>query len=117
MVTAEGLLAVVGTPVDGQLGIVGETLAQRDTGLAVAAAPMPSQQLKGDERLAALLALGHAMVLRQRVQGLQFGRDEEGAMAVHLQWALPFSVNTQEPQLLAVTGHVGGAWGVHMQTL
>ena len=33
------------------------------------------------------------------------------------QWALPFSVDTQDPQLPVVTGHVGGARGVHMQTL
>jgi hypothetical protein len=38
-------------------------------------------------------------------------------MAVHRQWALPFSVDAQDPQLPAVTGHVGGARGVHTQTL
>ena len=38
-------------------------------------------------------------------------------MAVDCKWALPFSVDAQDPQLLAVTGHVGGAWGVRMQTL
>jgi hypothetical protein len=38
-------------------------------------------------------------------------------MAVHRQWVLPFSVDTQDPQLLAVTGHVGGARGFHMQTI
>ena len=35
-------------------------------------------------------------------------------MAVHRQWALPFFVDNQDPQLLAVIGHVGGARGVHM---
>jgi hypothetical protein len=38
-------------------------------------------------------------------------------MAVQRHWALPFSVDPQDPQLLAVTGHVGGAKGVHIQTL
>jgi hypothetical protein len=42
---------------------------------------------------------------------------EEGVMAVHRQWALPFSVDAQDPQLPVVTGHVGGARGVHTQTL
>ena len=78
---------------------------------------MRSQLLTVDQRLAALQALGHAVVCRQRVQGLQFGHGEEGVMAVQRQWALPFSVDAQDPQLLAVTGHVGGARGVHMQTI
>ena len=38
-------------------------------------------------------------------------------MAVHRQWALAFSVDAQDPQLPVVTGHVGGARGVHTQTL
>ena len=38
-------------------------------------------------------------------------------MAVHLQWALPLSVDAQVLQLPVVTGHVGGARGVHTQTL
>ena len=38
-------------------------------------------------------------------------------MAVHRQWALPFSVDTQDVQLPVVTAHVGGARGVHTQTL
>ena len=76
-----------------------------------------TQLLAADQPLAALQALGHAVVRRQRVQGLHFGRGEEGVMAVHRQWALPFSVDAQDPQLPAVTGHVGGARGVHTQTL
>ena len=38
-------------------------------------------------------------------------------MAVHSQWALPFSVDAQDPQLPVVTGHVGGTKGIHMQSL
>ena len=38
-------------------------------------------------------------------------------MAVQHQWAIPFSVDAQDPQLLAVTGDVGGARGVHMQII
>ena len=38
-------------------------------------------------------------------------------MDVHCQWALPLSVDAQDAQLPAVTGHVGGARGVHMQTI
>ena len=38
-------------------------------------------------------------------------------MVVHRQWALPFFVDNQDPQLLAVIGHVGGARGVHMLRL
>ena len=38
-------------------------------------------------------------------------------MAVYRQWALPISVDVQDPQLLSVTGHAGGARGVPMQTL
>ena len=67
--------------------------------------------------LATVQALGHAVVLRQRVQGLHFGRGEEGVMAFHVQFAPPFSVDTQDPQLCVLTGHVGGARGVNMQTL
>ena len=76
-----------------------------------------SQLLAVDRPLTALQALGHAVVHRQRVQGLQFRSCEEGVMAVQRQWALPISVDAQDPQLLAVTGHVGGARGVHMQTI
>ena len=36
---------------------------------------------------------------------------------IHRQWALPFSIDAQDPQLPVVTGHVGGARGVHTQTL
>ena len=73
--------------------------------------------LAADQALAALQALGHAVVRRQRARGLQFGRSEEGVMAVHRQWTLPFSVDTQNLQFLAVTGHVGGARGVLTQNL
>ena len=38
-------------------------------------------------------------------------------MAVHRQRALPLSVDAQDAQLPAVTRHVGGARGVHTQTL
>ena len=38
-------------------------------------------------------------------------------MAVHRQWALPFTVDAQDLQRPDVTGHVGGARGVHTQTL
>ena len=75
------------------------------------------QLLTADQPLTRLQALGHAVVRRQRAQGLHFGCGEEGVMAVHRQWALPFSVDTQDPQLFAGIGHVGGARGVHMQTL
>ena len=68
-------------------------------------------------QLATLLVLDHAVVRRQRAQGLHFGRDKEGAMAIHRQWALPFSVDTQDPQFPVGTGHVGGAKDVHMQTI
>ena len=76
-----------------------------------------TQLLVADQPLAALQALGRAVVRRQRVLGLHFGRGEEGVMAVHRQWALPFTVDAQDLQLPAVTGHVGGARGVHTQTL
>ena len=75
-----------------------------------------SQLLAANQPLAVLQALGHTVVCRQRAQGLHFGRGEEGVMAVR-QWALPFSIDAQDPQLLAVTGHVGGARRVHIQTL
>ena len=76
-----------------------------------------TQLLAADQPLAALQALDHAVFRGQRAQSLWFGRSEEGVMAVQRQWALPFSVDAQEPQLLAVTGQVGGARGVHMQTI
>ena len=76
-----------------------------------------TQLLSADHPPAALQALGPAVVRRHRVQGLHYGRSEEGVMAVHRQWALPFSVDAQDLQLLTVTGHVGGARGVHTQTL
>ena len=38
-------------------------------------------------------------------------------MAAHRQWAFPFSVDAQDPQRPIVTGHVGGARGVHTLTL
>ena len=72
---------------------------------------MPSQALIVDRPLAVLQALDRAVVRRQRAQGL-LRRREEGVMAVHRQWALPFSVDAQDPQLPVVTGHVGGARGV-----
>ena len=117
LVTPVRLLAGVGTHGNGHLGIVGKTLAKQDTGPALAPALMLSQFLKVDEPLATLQALAHTVVHRQRAQGLQFRCGEEGVLSVHRQWALPFYVDAQDPQLLAVTGHVGGARGVHMQTL
>ena len=78
---------------------------------------LPSQLLGADQPFAALQALDHAVFRGQRAQSLWFGRSEEGVMAVQRQWALPFSIDAQDPQLLAVTGHVGGARGVHMQTI
>ena len=84
---------------------------------ALVAAPRPSPLLKVDSPLAAVQALGHAVVRGQRARGLHFGCVEEGVMAVHRQWALPFSVDALDPQLPVVTGHVGGARGVHMQSL
>ena len=57
------------------------------------------------------------VVCRQRVQGLQFRRGEECVIAVQRQWALPFSIDVQDPQLPFVTRHVGGARSVHMQTI
>ena len=78
---------------------------------------LPSQLLAADQPFPALQALDHAVFRGQRTQSLWFGRSEEGVMAVQRQWALPFSVDAQDPQLLAVTGHVGGARGVHMQTI
>ena len=71
-----------------------------------------SQLLTVDQLLTALQALDHAVVCRQRVQGLPSGCGEECVMAVQHQWAIPFSVDAQDPQLLAVTGDVGGARGV-----
>ena len=76
-----------------------------------------TQLLVADQQLTALKALGRAVVRRRRAQGLDFRRGDEGIMTVHRQWALPFSVDTQDPQLPVVTGHVGGARGVHIQTL
>ena len=76
-----------------------------------------TQLLAADQPLAALQALGRAVVRRQRVQGLHFRRGEEGVMAVLRQWALPFSVDAQNIQLLAATKHVGGARGVHTKNL
>ena len=67
--------------------------------------------------LGSLQARGNALVRRERAQGLQFGRGEEGVISIQRQWALPLSVDAQDTQLLAVTGHVGGARGVHMQTI
>ena len=74
-----------------------------------------SSQLLAVDQL--LQAIGHAVVRGQRVNSLQFGQVEDCAIAIQRQWALPFSIDTQDPQLLAVTGHVGGARGVHMQTI
>ena len=87
------LLVGVGTHVDDHLGIVGENFAAQDTGPALAAAPRPSQLLTVDEPLGG----------GQRAHSLQFARREEGVMAVRLQWALPFPVDAQDPQLPVVT--------------
>ena len=76
-----------------------------------------TQLLTADQPLATLQALGHTVVRRQRAQGLLVRRSEEGVMAVHRQWALPFSVDAQYLQLPVVTGLVGGARGVHMQSI
>jgi hypothetical protein len=76
-----------------------------------------TQLLVADQQLTALKALGRAVVRRRRAQGLDFRRGDEGIMTVHRQWALPFSVDTHDLQLPVVTGHVGGARGVHMQSL
>ena len=76
-----------------------------------------TQLLVADQPLAALQALGQAVVCRQRVQGLHFRRGEEGVMAVRRQRALPFSVDAQNLQFLAVAGHVGGARCVYTQNL
>ena len=74
--------------------------------------------LRADRPLSTLQALGPAVAPRQRARGLYFGHSEKGVMAVQRQWALPFSVDAEDPQLLAVTGHEGGAGGgVHTQTL
>ena len=102
--THAGLLAGVGTHVDGHLCIVGENLATQSTGPALAAAAIPSQLLAAEVLPSAVQALGHAVVRRQRAQGLQFGRGEEGVMAVRRQWALPFSVDVQDPQVPVATG-------------
>ena len=104
MVTPVGLLAGVGTHVDGHLCIVGENLATQSTGPALAAAAIPSQLLAAEVLPSAVQALGHAVVRRQRAQGLQLGRGEEGVMAVRRQWALPFSVDVQDPQVPVATG-------------
>ena len=76
-----------------------------------------SQLHTADKLLANVQALGHTVMRRRWVQGFQFGRGEEGVMAVHCQWSLALSVDTEDPQLLVVTGHMGGARGVHMQTI
>ena len=78
---------------------------------------LPSQLHAADQLLAALQALDHAVFRGQRAQSLWFGRSEEGVIAVRRQWALHLSVDAQDPQVTVVTGHVGGARGVHMQTL
>ena len=111
------LLAGVGNHMDGHLGIVGKTLARQHTRPALGAALSPNKVLGVAERLTAVQALGRAVVRGRRSQGLLAGRSEEGVMAVHRQWALPFSVDAQDPQLSVVTGHAGGARGVHMQIL
>ena len=76
-----------------------------------------SQLFAAIQPLTAVQALGPAEVLRQRVQGLHFGSFEEGVMAVNHQLVPNLSVDTQDPQLCVLTGHVGGARGVNMQTL
>ena len=78
---------------------------------------MPRQLLAADQLLAALQALCHALFRGQRAQSLRFERREEVVIAANHQWALPFSVDAQDPQLPVVTGHVGGARSVHMQTI
>ena len=117
LATPVGLLTGVGTHVDGHLGIVGKNLATQDTGPALAAAPTPSQLLTVDELLAGVQALGHTVVHGQRAEGLQIRHGEEGLMTVHHQLPPPFSVDTQDPQLPVVTGHVGRARAVRMQTI
>ena len=99
------------------LVIFGNNLATQDTGPALAAVPMSSQLLKADQPHTAVQAVGHAVVRGQRAQGHRTVRGEEGVMAVHRQWALPFSVDAQDPQLPIVAGHVGGARSIHAQTL
>ena len=64
---------------------------------------LPSQLLTVDQLLAALQALSHAVYRGQRAQSLLFGRSEEGVMAVQRQWALPISIDAQDPQLPVVT--------------
>ena len=76
-----------------------------------------SKLLAAIQPLTTVQALGHAAVRRQRVQGLDFGRCEEGVMAFHHQLPPPPPVDTQDPQLRVLTEHVGGASGVHMETL
>ena len=43
--------------------------------------------------------------------------EELRILSVHGKGEYPLAVDTQDPQLLAVTGQVGGARGVHMQTI
>ena len=76
-----------------------------------------SQLFAAIQPLATVQALGPAVVRWQRVQGLQFGRGEEGVMAFYHQVPLPLSVDTQDLQLRILNGHVGGARGVHTQNL
>ena len=78
---------------------------------------MPSQLLTVDELPPAAQALGHTVVHGQRTEGLQIGRSEEGVVAVHHQLPPPMSVDTQDPQLPVVTGHLGRAGGVHKQRI
>ena len=78
---------------------------------------LPSQLLAADQLLAALQALCHAVFRRQRAQHLRLEHGEGVVMAIHRQWALPFSIDVQDPQLPFVTRHVGGARNVHMQTI
>ena len=110
-----GLLAGVGPHVDGQLGIVGKHLATQGTGPALAVALMFSLLLRVGQLLAAVQAVVHTVVHGQRAQGLQIG--EEGVMAVHHQFPPPLCVDTQDVQLPVVTGQVGGARGVRVQTI
>ena len=78
-------------------------LSRQHTGPVLAAAPMPGQLLAADQLLVALQALCHAVFYGQRAQSLRSERGEEVVMAINRQWVLPFSKDTQDPQLHIVT--------------
>ena len=64
---------------------------------------LPSQLLTVDQLLAALQALSHAVYRGQRAQSLRFERGEGVVMAIPRKWALPISIDAQDPQLPVVT--------------